>query len=74
MELVHALAKRLRQDAGLSDSQRIELCFRLCLCRPPSKAETDRLLSYFKIHDNVDDGWIAIARVVVNLDEFVTRD
>ena len=74
MELVHALAKRLRQDAGLSDSQRIELCFRLCLCRPPSKAETDRLFSYSKTHDNVDDGWIAIARVVVNLDEFVTRD
>ncbi len=74
MELVRALAKRLQRDVSLTESQRIEQCFRLCLCRPPSQAETDRLLQYFKTHDNTNDGWIAIARVVVNLDEFVTRD
>ena len=31
MELVHALAKRLQRDSKLTDSQRIEQCFRLCL-------------------------------------------
>ncbi len=74
MEFVHALAKRLQKETSLTDSQRIERCFHLCLCRPPSKEESSRLLKYFQTHNDAAKGWIGVVRVVVNLDEFVTRD
>ena len=50
--------------------------FKLCYCRTPSKVEQDRLLSYLQQQRevNAERAWMMVARVLLNLDEFVTRE
>lgn len=76
VELAEGLADRV-QAAGLSDdTARIELAFRLCLAREPSSEEREVLLAM--LHEqqqkHPDTAWLMIARTLLNLDEFVTRE
>jgi hypothetical protein len=70
-EAAGALAKRVQQQApGDTFDDRLNYAFQLCLGRKPTAAEKDRLATYF---DKQQD-WAGISRVLLNLDEFVTRE
>jgi len=79
LELAQHLGKRITdQVPGGSDRDRIEYAYRTCFARSPTDAEVERLTPYlercrtrFKAEAKV---WTAVARVLMNLDEFVTRE
>jgi hypothetical protein len=70
-EAAGALAWRVQQEApGSSFDDRLNYAFELCLARKPTASEKDRLSTYF--HQQQD--WTGVSRVLLNLDEFVTRE
>jgi hypothetical protein len=71
------------QAPAKNDSQRIEQAFRLCLSRAPKPSETQRLqqlLAQQLEHEAGDENtrrteaWKTIARVMLNLDETISRE
>jgi hypothetical protein len=74
-ELADALAARL--EHGVGEADRLELGFRLCLSRRPNAAERERLERLLKEErEAYGEGaaWQTLARVLLNLDEAVTRE
>lgn len=65
VEFFAALGKRIEEHPG----DKIDLAFRLCLGRLPTADEKSRIQKYRESAD-----WKAVARVLMNLDEFVTRE
>ena len=63
-------------DGGASDSQRIDFAYRTCYGRSPSASEAEVALKYFQRQLKADakTAWARTARVLINLDEFVTRE
>ncbi len=99
VECAQALAKRvLTEKAEASDAAKVVYAMRLCVGRPITKAEQERLLELldeFRTLAAEDDvaaakllgshkpvgvppaeaaAWVALARTLLNLDEFVTRE
>lgn len=76
-EFAKALGKRLLK-AGKDDAERLASGFELCVARPPSADESARLLSLLaderKAGSNPEQSWQIVARVLLNLDETVTRE
>ncbi len=75
VELAESLARRVVREAKEPD--RIDHAFRLCVARAPRPAERERLVALFA--DEKRDGdetaaWTTIARVLLNLDETITRE
>jgi len=83
-EAARALAWRIEREAPESLAAKIEYGFRLCLSRAPTDIERTRLAAY---HDRQAqlyaqesagkdrlDPWVGLSRVLLNLDEFVTRE
>jgi hypothetical protein len=71
VEAAGALAKRVEEQApGGTFNDRLNYAFELCLGRKPTAREKDRLATYF---DKQQD-WTGISRVLLNLDEFITRE
>ena len=99
-EAARGLAGRLlREKPATNVKNRIEYAFRICLSRPPTPAERDRLEELFSqshewyanneaaarafavADETADDAaavetaaWAATVRVLLNLDEFLTRN
>ncbi|MBL9206953.1 MAG: PSD1 domain-containing protein [Opitutaceae bacterium] len=82
IEFAEALAARVLQEGGNDDTGRLDLAFRLCLSRPPTATERSRLLELLRQIQSPQNGepagsareaWIAVARVLLNLDETITR-
>ena len=79
VEFAEALAKRVLAVPG-SDAQRLDQAWLWALNRPPKTAEKERLLSFLDAERSARPGvadqsiWTAAARVILNLDAFVTRD
>jgi hypothetical protein len=76
-ELAQGLASRVLKDGGPDDAGRIDYAFHLCLARAPKPAETEtltRLLQQAGAGHDPHDAWTAVARVLLNLDEFITRE
>ncbi len=79
LELGRQLGIRIEQEVpGGGDGERIRHGYRLCFSRWPSAQELERMQRYvdqcrerFGAESNV---WAAVARVLMNLDEFVTRE
>jgi hypothetical protein len=75
-EFAQALAGRILREGPSSDRERIAYAFRLCLGRQPNERERqtlERLLQ--KQHEaKALDAWTSVARVLLNLDEFITRE
>jgi hypothetical protein len=70
-EAARALAWRVEQEApGSSLDDRLNYAFELCLGRKAGAREKDRLSTYF--HQQQD--WVGVSRVLLNLDEFLTRE
>jgi mono/diheme cytochrome c family protein len=86
MEFARALAGRVLDEAPeASDSARLDLAFRLCLSRPPSpreRAALQSVLAQERDESRAEAGsasdhnapWNTVARVLLNLDEFITRE
>jgi hypothetical protein len=82
-EFAEALAARLLKLQTKDESDRIDRAFRLCLSRSPGMAEKKRLqelLSQQLAQELGDEdarrkeAWKTVARVLLNLDEAITRE
>jgi hypothetical protein len=86
VEFARALAARILNEASTDVSSRARRGFMLCLAREPSRAEEARLTEYVaaqrslagsqtKNAESIEQvAWTAGARVLLNLDEFITRE
>ncbi len=79
LELSQLLGRRICEEVpGGSDEERITHGYRLCFARTPSEEEVRRLTAYLQAtrqrFDQEAKVWAAAARVLMNLDEFVTRE
>ncbi len=75
VELAGSLARRVVREATGPD--RIDHAFRLCVARPPKPAERTRLAALLADEQREGDeaaAWTTIARVLLNLDETITRE
>jgi hypothetical protein len=75
-EFAQALAGRILSESKGDDRERIVYAFRLCLGRAPSAREhqaLERLLARQREAKPLD-AWTSAARVLLNLDEFITRE
>ena len=80
-EFAEALAQRVLQSPAQTNAERIQLAFRFCLARTPSAAEELRLEQLLKGQRKNEAGpdrekaaWTTLARVLLNLDETITRE
>ncbi|HVK59035.1 MAG TPA: PSD1 and planctomycete cytochrome C domain-containing protein [Candidatus Kapabacteria bacterium] len=71
-EFAQALGARIEKSAAQTDADKIIYGFRLCLGRTPTEVEQKRLLKLTSQSDA--DKWITVARVLLNLDETITRE
>jgi mono/diheme cytochrome c family protein len=86
VEIARGLAARILADCPppSSDGQRIDHAFRVCLGRPPLDRERRAVEDFLKAERSGAPGspppsegppdWIGVARILLNLDEFVTRE
>jgi len=82
-EMAEGLAARLLRESPKSDSARLDFAFNLCVARLPSTDERQRLqelLASERRQASTDgrklqtEAWTAVARVLLNLDETITRE
>ena len=77
LELAEAFAQRIVAEVPESDiDRRIDYAFRVAVGREPEPAEVERLHTYF-VKEQAKDAktaWKMLARVLINLDEFITRE
>jgi mono/diheme cytochrome c family protein len=78
-ECAVALAERVLSDEPANELRRAEQAFRFCVCRDPSPAECQLLsqLLYQERSASPDDAkasWTRVCRVLLNLDETITRE
>ena len=71
-EFAQALAKKISTFSADEDSEKIAYAFRLCLGRAPLAAETKRLAAL--LNEAPEEKWLTLARVLLNLDETITRE
>ena len=84
-EFAESFAKRILEFEG-NREERIQFAFETCLARPPDADETQRMSSYLALMTDdfasaggeesgsaQEAAWLAASRVMLNLDEFVTR-
>jgi hypothetical protein len=76
VELANALGIRIESEGPKDDAGRITFAFRVCFAREPTTAEAARVQTYLDARRKTDPktAWAAVARVLMNLDEFITRE
>jgi hypothetical protein len=75
-EYAQALAKRILRDGPADDDGRITFAFRLCLGRNPTSRDHEVLIGLLRSQETVvgEVAWTSVARALLNLDEFITRE
>ncbi len=89
-EAARALAQRVLSEPCADDTARMQRAIRICLARPAQERETSVLLGllhdardYYSTHeadakkaasDAESAAWTTTARILLNTDEFITRD
>jgi hypothetical protein len=83
-EFAQGLAKRILRECAEDDATRLRFAFRLGLGRAPNLWEQQRLIDLLNqeraesaaatSEDRQMDAWTSVARVLLNLDEFITRE
>jgi mono/diheme cytochrome c family protein len=76
-ECAQSLAKRILKEGGAEDGERLAYGFQLCTARTPNVRERealDRLLAKERGKGDDTSAWTAVGRVLLNLDEFITRE
>jgi hypothetical protein len=75
VEFFDAFGKRVVKDGPKEDAERAAFAFRLCFARTPNDQEAAAVLAYLKKQEGDEaKRWAAVGRVLMNLDEFVTRE
>jgi hypothetical protein len=69
-----ALAARTLREAKPTEADRLRHAFQLCLSRPPTPREQQRLTDLLRGQKGDPGAWTTVARVLLNLDEFITRE
>lgn len=76
-EAAHELAQRIRRHRNTSRLDQLKFGFELCLGRSPTNEELENLNTFWneqnQTHDN-EHAWQSTAVVLLNLDEFITRE
>ncbi len=74
VEFAEALGKRIEATAG-DDPAKLRAAYLLALNRAPRPAEQERMLRFLQVQKDsrYPNPWAAVSRVLLNLDEFVTR-
>jgi len=71
VESAQALAQLTLKEGGATDQARLAYAFRRCTSRQPTPEESAVLLKFLQTHNT---GWTAVARVILNLDETITKE
>jgi hypothetical protein len=76
VEFASALGTRIESEGPKDDAGKIRFAFRVCFAREPGAAEAARLQAYLDARRKADPktAWAAVARVLMNVDEFITRE
>ena len=79
VEQAEAFAKRIAGEPMADDSERLDYAFRVCLGRRPAPGEKAVLQDVLAMARNEapaqpEDAWLMVARTLLNLDEFITRE
>jgi hypothetical protein len=77
MAAAQALGERMWKDGGADDTARITHGFKLCTGRAPTSKESSVLLDMLKRHQSKPseiDPHTLVARVLLNLDETITKE
>jgi hypothetical protein len=75
VEFFEAFGKRVVKDGPADDAGKVGFAFGLCFARQPTETEQARVLKYLASQDGDEaKKWAAVGRVLMNLDEFVTRE
>ncbi len=75
VEFFTALGKRVVKDGPADDAGKVGYAYRLCFARTPTENEAAAVLGYLKKQEGDEaKRWAAVGRVLMNLDEFVTRE
>jgi hypothetical protein len=74
VEMSKALAQRVLSEPATSDRDRLTRAFRLCLGRAPSDRELQRVDRLLTDLGRDQGAWESVARALLNLDEFITRE
>ncbi|QJW92689.1 PSD1 and planctomycete cytochrome C domain-containing protein [Frigoriglobus tundricola] len=76
VEFATALGTRIEAEGPSDDAGRIAFAYRVCFAREPSTAEVARVQTYLDAKRKADPktAWAAVARVLMNVDEFITRE
>ncbi|MBN9119937.1 MAG: PSD1 domain-containing protein [Planctomycetes bacterium] len=76
VEFANALGTRIEKEGPPDDAEKVRFAFRVCFSREPTSQEAARVLAYLDARRKADPktAWAAVARVLMNLDEFITRE
>ncbi len=83
LECAQALSQRAEKEGGTTDLARIDFLFKATLGRKATPTENQTLVELLRAERNDSqtglthrekDAWLAIARVLLNTDEFITRE
>ena len=76
VELAAGLGKRILKEGPAAVAGRIDFAFETCFARKPSTIERERLLHYRETltASPPEKAWMMVARVLLNLDEFIVRE
>jgi hypothetical protein len=69
-EAAQSLAARIERESQGPFRNRLNYAYELALGRPPSEREAARLGRFFDERQS----WVEVSRVLLNLDEFITRE
>jgi hypothetical protein len=74
VEAAQAFARRVLREAPAEDAARLRYAFRLCVGRDPDGFEKDTLTTMLHKAPAAEQAWFDVARVLLNLDETITRE
>ena len=78
-ECAAAMAKRVLKEGGATDTERVRFAFRLVVARPPTEKESAILAGLLtkelaREKATLEVAWTAVSRVLLNLDETITKE